>query len=356
MARITPSPSPKLFRPSRKTALAGGLVIIGGTLMILTIPKLLLAPYLQGEFTTTGTTTPVSTSTPAAFPIGVNPKTKTVTENPLITHYIGTIVASNHTSPSLAQNWFTKLAAKFAENEWFQNLASPISRLLVIQSGERQEEITTHFARILGWTEAEKETFRTRLAAEVPELADGKLYPGNYVVEKGADPDTVATAVADKFDSEVRTHYTDDIEAIVPIKDTLILASLLEREAYDFDDMRYISGIIWNRLFINMRLQIDATMQYAKASKLKNPGINDWWPTPLPADKFIDSPYNTYKYAGLPPAPIANPSIDAIIAALNPRKTDCLFYFHDRKGKFYCTKTYEEHVTLLKQVYGGNAK
>ena len=356
MTRITPPPSPKLFRPSRKTALAGGLVIIGGTLMILTIPKLLLAPYLQGEFTTTGTTTPVSTSTPAAFPIGVNPKTKTVTENPLITHYIGTIVASNHTSPSLAQNWFTKLAAKFAENEWFQNLASPISRLLVIQSGERQEEITTHFARILGWTEAEKETFRTRLAAEVPELADGKLYPGNYVVEKGADPDTVATAVADKFDSEVRTHYTDDIEAIVPIKDTLILASLLEREAYDFDDMRYISGIIWNRLFINMRLQIDATMQYAKASKLKNPGINDWWPTPLPADKFIDSPYNTYKYAGLPPAPIANPSIDAIIAALNPRKTDCLFYFHDRKGKFYCTKTYEEHVTLLKQVYGGNAK
>ena len=217
MARITPPPPPKLFRSSHKTALAGGLVIVGGTLMILTIPKLLLAPYLQGEFTTAGTTAPVSTTTPVAFPIGVNPKTKTVSENPLITHYIGTIVASNHTSPSLAQNWFTKLAAKFAENEWFQNLASPISRLLVIQSGERQEEITTHFARILGWTETEKETFRARLAAEVPELADGKLYPGNYVVEKGADPDTVATAVADKFDSEVRTHYTDDIESVVPM-------------------------------------------------------------------------------------------------------------------------------------------
>jgi UPF0755 protein len=137
------------------------------------------------------------------------------------------------------------------------------------------------------------------------------------------------------------------------MKDTLIVASLLEREAYDFDDMRYISGIICNRLFINMRLQIDATMQYAKANKLKNPGANDWWPTPVPADKFIDSPYNTYKYAGLPPTPIANPSIDAIIAALNPRKTDCLFYFHDPHGKFYCTKTYEEHVALLKQVYGG---
>ncbi len=356
MARITPTPLVKTNRLNRKTALVGGLVIVGGTFAMLTIPKLLLAPYLQSEFITAGTTPPVQASTSLSFPIGVNPKTKTVSESPFIAHYIGTIVASNHTSPSLAQNWFTKLAAKFADSDWFQNLASPISRLLVIQSGERQEEITSHFAHILGWTEAEKEIFRTRLASEVPELPDGKLYPGNYVVEKGANPDTVATAVADKFDSEVRAHYTEDIEAVVPLKDTLILASLLEREAYDFEDMRYISGIIWNRLFINMRLQIDATMQYAKASKLKNPGINDWWPTPLPADKFIDSPYNTYKNAGLPPAPIANPSIDAIIAALNPRKTDCLFYFHDRNGKFYCTKTYEEHVALLKQVYGNKAK
>jgi UPF0755 protein len=246
--------------------------------------------------------------------------------------------------------------AALAEHDWYQNLASPISRLLVIQSGERQEEITAHFAHIMGWTESETEVFRTRLKAEVPVLPDGKLYPGNYVVEKEADPETVAAVVADKFNTEVRSHYSSDIESVVPLKDTLILASLLEREAYDFEDMRYISGIIWNRLFIDMRLQIDATMQYAKASKLKNPGQNNWWPAPLPADKFIDSPYNTYKYAGLPPAPIANPSIDAIIAALNPRKTDCLFYFHDQKGKFYCSKTYEDHVALLKKVYGNSAK
>ena len=222
----------------------------------------------------------------------------------------------------------------------------------MIQSGERKEEIVGHFSHILGWSEAQKDQFRTRLASELPVLPDGKLYPGNYVVEKEAAPDTVAAVVADKFNTEVRAHYTNDIETVVPLKDTLIIASLLEREAYNFDDMRYISGIIWNRLFINMRLQIDATMQYAKANKATNLNVNDWWPAPVPADKFIDSPYNTYKYAGLPPAPIANPSIDAIIAALNPRKTDCLFYFHDTHGKFYCTKTYEEHVALLKQVYG----
>jgi len=344
-------------RPRRTTVIIGTIVLCG-VLITLAAPRLLLAPYLQFQSSHTPIPVPptASTSPVAAFPLGVNPRTKTVSESPLVGHYLGTIVASNHTSPSLAQNWFTKMLARLADSDWYQNLASPISRLLIIQSGERQEEITAHFAHILGWSPEEQAAFRARLATEIPVLPDGKLYPGNYVVDKEATPETVAAVVADKFNTEVRAHYTNDIESVIPMKDTLIVASLLEREAYDFDDMRYISGIIWNRLFINMRLQIDATMQYAKASKLKNPGVHDWWPTPLPADKFIDSPYNTYKNTGLPPAPIANPSIDAIIAALNPRKTDCLFYFHDQHGKFYCTNTYEEHIALLKQVYGNTAK
>lgn len=344
------SPSPKKIAAAKHSPaiIYLGIAVIVISLILL-VPKILLAPYLQKGAVTIPSNE--STSTPQAFPLGVNPRTKTVSELPLIENYLSEHVASNYTGPTLAQNWLTKLAAKLASYTLYQNLASPVSRLLVIQSGEREEEVASHFAHILGWTAAEKEIFRTRLAAEVPELADGKLYPGRYVVEKEADPDTVAIAVADRFNTEVRTRYTDEIESVVPLHDTLILASLLEREAYDFEDMRYISGIIWNRLFINMRLQIDATMQYAKASNLTNPKDGDWWPNPVPADKFIDSPYNTYKYAGLPPGPIANPSIDAIIAALNPRKTDCLFYFHDQNGKFYCTKTYEEHVTLLKKVY-----
>ena len=112
--------------------------------------------------------------------------------------------------------------------------------------------------------------------------------------------------------------------------------------------MRYISGVIWNRLFIDMPLQIDATLQYARGT----PGNNrTWWPVPVPRDKYIDSPYNTYQNIGLPPEPISNPSVDAIIAALNPRATDCLFYFHDTHGNFHCTATYEEHVELLREYY-----
>ena len=113
--------------------------------------------------------------------------------------------------------------------------------------------------------------------------------------------------------------------------------------------MRLISGIIWNRLFMNMNLQIDATVQYAKAN---NRAVSSWWPKVLPADISRKSPYNTYLHSGLPPTPIANPSVASVLAALNPKSTSCLFYFHDSMGQFHCTDTYAAHVALLKKYYG----
>jgi UPF0755 protein len=98
-----------------------------------------------------------------------------------------------------------------------------------------------------------------------------------------------------------------------------------------------------------MPLQLDATLQYVRGS---NPYEARWWPVPRPRDKFLDSPFNTYKNTGLPPAPIANPSAEAVLAALNPRSTDCLFYFHADDGAYYCSKTYDEHVRKLRDVFG----
>jgi UPF0755 protein len=97
-----------------------------------------------------------------------------------------------------------------------------------------------------------------------------------------------------------------------------------------------------------MPLQIDATLQYVRGSKPYEP----WWPVPVPADKFLDSPYNTYQHAGLPPGPIANPSVEAIVAALNPYPTECYFYFHTNDGELICTETYEDHVRELRRVFG----
>jgi UPF0755 protein len=282
------------------------------------------------------------------LPIGVDPVAKVIEENPAVDAYMADFVASNHTEPSLTDNWLNRALARLSELDWYQNLATPATRILIIQSGERHEEIAKNFARILHWTDEEKVAFTDRLMDEVPAVRDGKLYPGRYVVPNDAGPEEVAIAVAERFNAEVRTRYTDDVAKKIPLKDALIIASLIEREAYDFTDMRYISGVIWNRLFIDMKLQIDATLQYARGEQSAAAG-GRYWPVPRPQDKFIKSPFNTYQNTGLPPAPIANPSIDAIIAALNPRETDCLFYYHTDDGTFYCNATYEEHVAGIKQ-------
>ncbi len=296
------------------------------------------------------TNTETATSSPAqlAFPIGVDPQNKEITEDPAVDTFIQSGLLSHITPKYSRVAWVQKIVAKLATFSWYQNMASPMSRLLVIESGERQEQVVDNFGDILRWDAAERKQFAAIIASTSPELSEGKYYPDNYVVSKDASPEEVAQLLIDKFNTEIVSRYTEDISAQVPLEDALIIASLLEREAYDFEDMRHISGVIWNRLFIDMNLQIDATLQYAKGSNPNQP----WWPTVRPQDKYIKSPFNTYKNEGLPPAPIANPSLDAIVAALNPRKTDCMFYFHDSDGGFHCTPTYEEHVALLKQYYG----
>ncbi len=296
-------------------------------------------------------TTPINPSTTAIvtpFPVSVNPQTKIITEDTTIESYFDASIASNHTNVKTPAGFFAMLQSKLARLDWYQNLATPVSRTLVINSGERNEEVTDNFASILRWNPQKKAEFIERMREEAPVVENGTMYPGKYTITKEASPEDVALLVADRFNAEIRTRYTGDIEAVVPLKDALIIASLLEREAYDFEDMRYISGVIWNRLFIDMRLQIDATLQYARGGK----NNERWWPVPVPADKYIKSTFNTYQNAGLPPEPISNPSIDAVIAALNPRETDCLFYFHDNDGTFYCSKTYEEHVSGLRKVFG----
>ncbi|MBY0537932.1 endolytic transglycosylase MltG [Patescibacteria group bacterium] len=282
------------------------------------------------------------------FPVSVNPKTKTITDSTAAESYITDQVASNHSNFKTAGGFIALIQAKLAQFSLYQHLATPVSRTLIVNSGERSEQITENFAGILGWTGAEQAEFIKRMSEETPTSTNGKIYPGKYTVDKETTPEEMARIIADRFNAEVRTRYTGDVEAVVPLRDALIIASLLEREAYDFEDMRYISGIIWNRLFIDMRLQIDATLQYVRGANKNEP----WWPVPVPADKYLKSPFNTYQNAGLPPEPIANPSIDAIIAALNPRETDCLFYFHANDGTFYCSVTYEEHVAGLRKVFG----
>ena len=282
------------------------------------------------------------------FPVSVDPNTKLVTENPAVEAFFSTHIAKTPTTRTKT-SWWQKTIGKLAQFGWYQNLASPISRVVVIEPGERKEQVVDNFGDILGWDTPERKIFAELIDTSLPTLSDGKYFPGQYLMTKDTRPEVAARILNDQFQSEILHRYSEELETLIPLSDTLIIASLLEREAYDFSDMRYISGVIWNRLFIDMKLQIDATLQYAKGSRERE---RQWWPLVRPADKYIESPHNTYQHKGLPPTPIASPSLAAVLAALNPRETDCFFYFHDADGGFHCSPTYEEHVSLLKQYYG----
>lgn len=279
------------------------------------------------------------------FPVSVDPATKTMNQVDLLQSN----GSESFAFESAQTGWKAKIAGLFSHKGWYQNLASPISRILVIGAGERKEEVTKNFGDILGWSTSERMTFQNAISDAEPLLADGKFYPGQYVAHRGATPEEVALMVQEKFNSDIGSRYTAEVEAKVPLKDALIVASLLEREASDFENMREVSGVIWNRIFSDMPLQLDATLQYVKGGRASE---KKWWPVPKPADKYLKSPYNTYANKGLPPAPIANPSSAAVLAALNPIATECVFYFHDNKSRYHCSKTYEEHVRKLKAVFG----
>lgn len=287
-------------------------------------------------------------SAPTPFPLSVNPETKTITEDPTVNTFLDTYLAYEAVRP-VRQSWWHQLTRNLSRQGWYQGLASPMTRILVIWPGDRKEEVVASFGSILGWNNEERATFAALITSGTPTLADGTFFPGRYVTDKDATPEVVALLLQERFATEVKARYPEEIERVIPLADALIVASLLEREAYEFSQMRDISGVIWNRLFSGMPLQLDATLQYAKGNRV---GERGWWPVVRPDDKFIDSPYNTYQNEGLPPAPIANPSAAAILAALNPTRTDCFFYFHDDDGNMYCSESYEEHVDKLRAMYG----
>jgi len=125
----------------------------------------------------------------------------------------------------------------------------------------------------------------------------------------------------------------------------LILASILEREANSPESMGIVSGILQNRLAINMPLQADATIEYV----LETP-LGELPPGQLAAElRELDSPYNSYLNLGLPPTPIGNPGLTAIKAVLNPVETDYFYYVTDADGAFYYAETYDQHLQNIER-------
>ena len=127
----------------------------------------------------------------------------------------------------------------------------------------------------------------------------------------------------------------------------LTVASLVELEASDPEERSMVAGVVENRLAKGMRLEIDATVLYAMQEwKVLGPGVVH----------TVDSPYNTYEHAGLPPGPICSPSLSSVEAALRPARHGYYYYVGKGSGRHLFAVTYEQHLANIRQTRQEGAK
>lgn len=211
----------------------------------------------------------------------------------------------------------------------------PEYKYISVQEGYRKGQIAQLVGTKLNWEEEKIDIFGKVEPICPLNGQEGYLASGTYLIHIEEDAEVVEETMQQTF-QEVLAEMNIKEES-VSVPQIITIASLIQREAAGKSDMRLISGIIHNRLDVGMPLQIDATLQYIKGDE------EEWWPVPKSEDKKIESPFNTYQNIGLPPMPIATPGKEAIKAALNPLKTDCLFYIHDSRRNIHCATTYEQH-------------
>jgi len=207
----------------------------------------------------------------------------------------------------------------------------------------RKEQVGEILAKTLGWDNEKLNNWNG--LNKGTEYFEGVYYPDTYLIPVNESVEQVTTRFINRFNEKFAPLENEFLGKNIKWTTGLKIASLIAREAAGKEDAKLISGVIWNRLDQNMRLQIDATMQYTLG---KNENEN-WWGSISLEEKQSDSPYNSYKNKGLPPTPICSPNIDFIEAALNPEETDCLFYLHDSNRQIHCAVNYEEHKENIKK-------
>ncbi len=246
------------------------------------------------------------------------------------------------------------------------SLARPEETIQILE-GWTERDIADYFERLGKWPNAQflevvgQPQIDYRQHKDWPPLADwserfsflkdkpgyygleGYLFPDTYRIYATSTVETVVNKMLLNFDKKLTPQMRADIKAQgKTIYEIVTMASIIEKEApldygrQDNHDARIISGIFWRRLKIGQALQSDATLSYI---------FDDNEPSHSRQDLEVDSPYNTYRYRGLPPGPICNPGLLAIEAAIYPLASD-YNYFLTPQGKdtVIYAKTYEEHL------------
>lgn len=204
---------------------------------------------------------------------------------------------------------------------------------VTIPEGWRIEEIALRLTQTLGIPENEILKY----------AKEGFMFPDTYLIPKEASASQVSKIFLDNFSKKItENEISQTKQKNLTLEKLLTIASLVEREAKLDEDRPLIASVILNRLKIGMKLDIDATVQYALGYQAQE---KSWWKKELTVEDLeTDSPYNTYKNPGLPPTPIANPGLEAILAVLQSPKTDYLYYIADKTGKSHFAVSFEEHA------------
>lgn len=176
---------------------------------------------------------------------------------------------------------------------------------------------------------------------------EGYLFPDTYEFYISDKPVNVINKMLNNFDkkySKEMLQLTE--EAGFTVADIVNIASMIEKEAQKANERTVISGVIHNRLNNSDAfpyLNIDATVMYAIGHKEKLTS----------ADMETDTPYNTYKYSGLPPTAICNPGIASIVAAISPEEHGYYYYVAEKDGSHIFSRTYDEHQAAIRSVQTG---
>lgn len=228
-----------------------------------------------------------------------------------------------------------KLSPSMTMPEIAKNLTAGTDDVWVtLIEGWRIEEMGSELAK---YFKDNSETFITH-------SKEGYMFPDTYLFPKEATGEFMATTLKNTF----KERYADDLKLKIKKlglteEEGVVLASLVEREGRSDKVRTEVASILLKRLNIGMKLDVDATVQYALGYQ---PAEKSWWKKHITKeDKKISSPYNTYTHSGLPPNPICNPGLASLKAAANANpNTPYLYYYHDSKGNSHYAKTLEEHL------------
>lgn len=171
---------------------------------------------------------------------------------------------------------------------------------------------------------------------------EGYLFPDTYAFPDGTRPGVAVLEMVRRFEREWKPEWTTRLDSLSMTRHQVVtLASIVEREAKVARERPVIAGVYLNRLRLNMLLQADPTVQYARGKHT---------PRLLKKDLDVDSPYNTYRYAGLPPGPIASPGGASLIASLYPAKVPFLYFVAAPDGHHEFRRTLAEHEVAVRQL------